>query len=213
MKKLIRAEFDAYLKEQGFLRKAEGQYLKICRNIICNITFELGSIGFTCAVAMQPLYVMDYMPIIHISFGNRLSRFNVIQREWWSYDEPEKGIADIKSLLERNGIPWFNKYCSPEGIVNFITGGKAKEYGIFWFDTYNEQKYLGFSLLYIGQTDEGIHALRVMLNEIHECAVGWMNEYKEQVEELIERINMHPEDIKRIIDDIIHNNKSSFNLE
>jgi len=108
LKKLIKLEFEEFLGTFGFSRKLDGVYIKIHESIVHNITFELGSIGFTCAVAMQPLYIKDHVEttVLHLTFGNRLSRFNTVQKEWWSYDEPMKGIAEIKELLSKNGLPW-----------------------------------------------------------------------------------------------------------
>ena len=114
LKKLIKAEFGRWLKDLGFSRKGENMHLKIHENIIQNISFEFGSIGFTCVVAMQPLYIKDHAKttFLHFSFGKRLSRFKIVQREWWSYEEPEKGIAETKKLLTINGLPWFEEALS-----------------------------------------------------------------------------------------------------
>lgn len=211
LRKLIRAEFDEFLKDLDFTRKSEGVYVKINENIIYNISFELGSIGFTCAVAMQPLYIKDHTPVLSLSFGNRLSRFKIVQREWWPYNEPVKGIAEIKELLNKNGLPWFKQYGTSEGIIDFISNGKIKEYG-FWFNEFHQQQYLGFSLLNSGRTDEGIKSLQDMLNEIKNGAVEWMKEYKMQTIELIDRIKECPDDIKMIFDNIVQENRIALKI-
>jgi len=208
LKKAIRIEFDKPLKESGFYRKKEGVYIRVNENIIHNITFEFGSIGFTCWVAMQPLYIKEYTPAIslHLTFGSRLSRFNTFQKEWWPYGEPMKGISEIKKLLYKNGLPWFDQYGTPRGVIDFISSGKVKEYGL-WFRRIFQQQYLGFSLLYVGDTEEGIKALQSMLGEISESAVEFVLEYKKQMGDFIKQISENPNATKRIMDEIVQGNR------
>ena len=211
LKKLIKTEFGGFLKELGFSKKSEGVYIKINNNIIQNITFELGSIGFTCSIAMQPLYIKDHTIVLGLSFGNRLSRFKVIKREWWPYEESAKGIAEIKELLIKNGLPWFEKYGTSKGIAEFISNGKIQDYGL-WFDEFHQKQYLGFSLLYSGYISEGIKSLNNMLNEISENAVEYMKEYKMHIVKLLDRIKENPDDVINIFDDIIRENRLSLKI-
>ena len=209
LRKMLRAEFGVFFFESGFCMYNKDTYLKINENILYNVTFEIGSIDFTCAIAMQPLYIKDHSSttFLHLTFGNRLSRFRVAQREWWSFDEPLKGIGEIKELLSRNGLPWFDQYGTPEGIVEFISQGKAMEYGL-WLYSFFLKQYLGFSLLYTGHIGEGIQALEDMLSEIKEDAVEWLHEYKSQMTEMTGRIMNHPNDVKLVFDKIIRENKN-----
>ena len=213
LKKVMRTEFDKSLKDLGFHRKKEGVYVRVCENVVHNISFEFGSIGFTCTVAMQPLYIKVGTPSIflHLSFGNRLSRFKVVQKEWWPYEEPMKGISEIKELLNKNGLPWFSEYGTPEGITDFISNGKVEEYGL-WFDKFHQQQYLGFSLLYTGNISEGLQALQVMLSEISDSAVEFMLEYKMQMGNFIEKISEYPNDTKRFLDDIVQENRAALKV-
>ena len=213
LKRLIRAEFDSSLKELGYLKKGETAYIKLFENIIRNITFELGSTGFTCWVAMQPLYVKEYTPSVylHLSFGKRLSRFRVVKREWWPYDDATRGILEIKELLEKNGLPWFDQYGTPEGIVKFISHGKVDQYGI-WLDRFDQQQYLGFSLLYLGRTNYGVRVLKRMLKGIGKDSADFIKDYRTQINQLIERIEEHPEDVKKILDDIVQENRAALKI-
>jgi len=214
LKKTIRAEFGKYLAELGFYRKREGVYIRICENVIHNISFEFGSIGFTCVIAMQPIYIKVGTPSIflHLTFGSRLSRFRIIQKEWWSYDEPKKGIVEIKELLNKNGFPWFDQYGTPRGVIDFISGGKVEEYGL-WFDKFHQQQYLGFSLLYIGQIEKGIRALQAMCNEISENAVEFMKEYKIQINSFIDMITKDPNSLRTALDDIVQENRAALKIK
>jgi hypothetical protein len=213
LRKLIRSEFDVFLKGSGFSRRREGVYVRVIEDVIHNISFEMGSIGFTCAVAMQPLYVKEHKAtaFLQLTFGNRLGRFKVTRNEWWPYDEPEKGLAEIKRLLNENGLPWFERYGTPEGIIDFITSGKVEEYGL-WLNRYHQNRYLGFSLLYIGRTEEGIRALRDMLGEIGGEAVEWMQGYKTQIMEFIDEIGECPDKGVEAFDNIVRDNRIALKI-
>ena len=213
LKKLIKKEIGEYLMGAGFSRHKESVYIKIRESIIYNISFSFGSIGFTCTVAMQPLYVNGFQDkaFLHITFGSRLSRFKIVQKEWWTYDEPEKGVSEIKELLIKNGLPWFKQYGTPEGIIEFIQNGKVEEYGLK-FNTYQQKQYLGFSLLYTGSIEDGISALEVMLDGIKEDAVDWIKDYKMRIIELICRVEKDPVSAKIILDDIVQENRIALKL-
>jgi hypothetical protein len=216
LKKLIKSEFKGFLAEQGFFAKTDKFFLRITpENVLHMVLFEFLSNGFTCVVAMIPLYVFEHGEIdMHITFGERLTRFRIVEPEWFSYDEPDKGVARFKELLIQNGLPWFEEYGSPVGIAEFISKGKTIEYGLLFFgyDTYFKKKYLGFSLIYTGHVDEGIRCLQEMLSEITEKSVDWMHEYKADVIQIIDRIKEKPEDARKILDDVAAQNRAKLKI-
>jgi hypothetical protein len=151
---------------------------------------------------------------MHISFGGRLTRFRIMENDWFSYDEPDKGVVRFKELLIQNGLPWFDECGSPTGIAEFISKGKAIEYGLFHFryNAYLKKKYLGFSLLYTGRIDEGIRQLGDMLNIITEKAEDWMHEYKVDVMKILDRIKENPKDARKILDDVAAQNRAKLKI-
>ena len=208
-KKMVAGEFGYFLTDKGFVRHKSNVYIRISdQHIIQNITFEFLPSGFTCAVAIQPLYIYDHeaSTFLHLTFGNRIGRLKVVQSELWQYDENVKGIAEIKELLSKNGLPWFEQYATPEGIIDFISNGKVKAYGL-WLNEFFQKQYQGFSLLYTGHIDEGIQSLQDMLGEISESAVAFMKEYRIQVIELIDKVKENPDDVTSIFYDIIRKNR------
>jgi len=208
IKKLIKNEFGEFLHTEGFVSKSETLFLKVTPdNVLHIINFDLGSIGFTCAIAMQPLYTFEHTKVVSLSMGERLSRFRIVQKEWWSYDEPEKGVSEIKELLIKNGLPWFEQYGTPFGIVEFIATGKVKEYGLKLFDSFHQKQYLGFSLLYTGRIDEGIKCIYELISEISDTAAEFILTYKGQLVDLITQIKNQPDKTLIIIDDIVKENK------
>jgi len=210
-KKMIDIEFRDFLTDRGFLRYTKNVYLKVSnRNIIQNITFEYLSAGFTCVIAMQPLYIQDHNDVstfLHLAFGSRIGSFKVFKTDFWPYDEYNEGVADIKKLLIKHGLPWFERYGTPEGITEFIASGKVKEYRLLSFNEFFQKQYLGFCLLYLGQIDKGLQSLQSMIGEISENASGFMIEYKHQIVKLIDALKNHPDDVTNILNDIIIKNR------
>jgi hypothetical protein len=216
LKKLIKSEFKGFLAEQGFFAKTDKFFLRITpENVLHMVLFEFLSNGFTCVVAMIPLYVFEHERIgMHIGFGERLTRFRTMENDWFSYNEPDKGVARFKELLIQNGLPWFDEYGSPAGIADFISKGRAIEYGLFHFryNAYLKKKYLGFSLLYTGRIDEGIRQLGDMLDIITEKAEDWMREYKADVIQILDRRKEKPKDARKILDDVAAQNRAKLKI-
>jgi hypothetical protein len=216
LRNLIKSEFKGFLAERGFFAKTEKDFFRVTpENVLHMVLFEFLSNGFTCVVAMIPLYVFEHERIgMHIGFGGRLTRFRIVEPDWFSYDEPDKGVARFKELLIQNGLPWFEKYGSPAGIAKFISKGKAIEYGIlhFGYSQYEQKKYLGFSLIYTGRIKKGIRCLEDMLDGITEKAVDWMHEYKAEVIQIIDRIKENPKDARKILDDVAAQNRAKLKI-
>jgi len=208
VKRLIKTEFKDIINENGFTKKSDTLYIKNTeRNVLHIINFDLGSIGFTCSVALQPLYILEHTSGINLSMGERLSRLKIVQKEWWSYEQPENGIKEIKELLLKNGMPWFENYGTPEGIINFISTGVYKEYGFIGFNPFHQKKNLGFSLLYTGRLDEGVKCINDLINEIKDNAADFMLSYKKQLKELCDTIINQPDKIPEILNNAIIENK------
>ena len=213
IKKLIKAEFKDIINTNSFIKKSDTLYIKNTdRNVLQIINFDLGSIGFTCSVAMQPLYIFDYSKGIYLDMGERLSRFKILKKEWWSYEEPMDGIKEIKELLLKNGMPWFRDYGTPEGIIDFISTGKYIEFGFVAFDSFHRSRILGFSLLYTGHLHEGLICINDLIDEIKENAVDFMLLYKKQLEELATTIKSEPEKVPEILNTAIFENKKCLKI-
>lgn len=213
IKKLIKTEFKDIFNVTGFTKKSDTLYIKNTeRNVLHIINFDLGSIGFTCSVALQPLYVIEHTQGINLTMGERLSRLKIVQKEWWSYDQSQNAIEEIKMLLIKNGIPWFKNYGTPEGIIDFISTGKFKEYGFITFNQFHQKKNLAFSLLYSGRVEEGVKCIYDLMSEIKDNAADFMLAYKKQLAELVENVKNQPQVVPKIFEDVIVNNKASLRI-
>lgn len=213
LKKHIRNELKEVCKLYNFIPKSEVQYLRLTDdNVLHIINFDLGSIGFTCSVAIQPLYTLEHTNVVSLNMGGRLSRFKIVQKEWWSYEEPEKGLKEILNLLMLNGLPWFEEYGTAKGIIKFISSGKHKEYGLVSFDSFHQKKYLAFSLLFTGDMIEGAKYINDLIGEIKDNAADFMLSYKKQLLELSNTIKNEPEKVSEILNTAIIENKKSLKI-
>lgn len=213
IKKIIKTEFKDIFIVNGFTKKSDTLYIKITeRNVLHTINFDLGSIGFTCTVALQPLYVIEHTQGINLTMGERLSRFKIVQKEWWPYEHPQNGIEEIKGLLIKNGLPWLENYGTPEGIINFISTGKFKEYGFIAFNPFHQKKNLGFSFLYTGNLAEGAQCINDLIGEIKDNAADFMLFYKKQLMELLTTIINEPDKIPEILNAAVIENKKGIKI-
>ncbi len=214
VKKLIKSEFKDIFCVNGFTKKSDTLYIKVTEsNVLQIINFDLGSIGFTCSVAMQPLYVIEHTQGINLTMGERLSRFKEIRKEWWPYEQLHDGIQEIKVLLLKNGIPWFEEYGTPEGIISFISTNKFKEYGFVAFNPFHQKKNLGFSLLYSGLFDEGVKCINDLKNEIKDNAADFMILYKKKLMEFSTAIINEPDKVSEILNAAVIENKKGLKIK
>lgn len=213
LKKLIKNELKDICKIHKFIPKSETLYLRVTDdNVLHVINFDLGSIGFTCSIAIQPLYTIEHTNVVSLNMGGRLSRFKIVQKEWWTYEDPEKGLKEILKLLMLNGLPWFEQFGTAIGIIEFITSGKPKEYGLVSFNPFHQKKYLAFSFLFIGNLIDGSRYINDLIGEIKENATDFMLLYKKQLEELANIINREPEKVPQVLNTAILENKKAIKI-
>jgi hypothetical protein len=108
------------------------------------------------------------------------------------------------------GMPWFENYGTPEGIIDFISTGKFIEYGFVAFNSFHQKKNLGFSLLYSGRFDEGIGCINDLMSEIK--AVDFMLTYKKRLAEFVESAKNRPDKIPEILTAAIIENKKGLKI-
>jgi len=214
IRKLVKSHFWQLLKKEGYKKYKSSTFTKISKDNVLQIVYlEFGSIGFTCGVALYPLYIIGYRYGYNLALGERLTRFKMVGREFWLYENnPMEGIKKFEYLLFKNGLPWLEEYSNPKNIIKFISGYEFKEYGIILFDTFFQKQYQGFSYLYIGEIDKGVNCLRKMIGEISEDAVDFMHVYKKNIEQFIETIENKPELLPQILNDVIEDNKKEMKL-
>jgi len=214
IRKLVKSHFWQLLKKEGYKKYKSSMFTKISKDNVLQIVYlEFGSIGFSCRIALQPLYIIKHIHGINLALGNRLTRFKMVGGEFWSYkDNPMEGIKKFEYLLFKNGLPWLEEYSNPRSIIKFIEKKEFNEYGLNLFWDYFQKQYQGFSHLYIGEIDKGVNCLRKMIGEISEDAVDFMHVYKKNIEKFIETIENKPELLPQILNDVIEDNKKEMKL-
>ncbi|AHF11241.1 hypothetical protein [Dehalobacter restrictus] len=188
---LIKKAFTDFAKENGFTFLKNGILVRIRGDILHTIYFDLGLSGLACDIAIQPLYVPSEN--IVLSFGNRISKFKVNMSERWPYGKTEhqleQTLKEIKELLEKNALNWFQETGTPRGIVEFIQAGYADDQSlILGLPKFVKKQYLAFSYLYQNELELGTQELRnleqVLVDDSRPWAVG-IKELSKNMRELI----------------------------
>jgi hypothetical protein len=201
---------DAY----DFVRKTDTLYLRLAQKDVLHIVlFELGTIGFTGTVAIKPLYCHELDKIFTYTMGERLSKLKVNFVEWWDYDYSEENLNKIKNLLITNGIPWFNEFGSPEGIIDFIMNKRVKEYPYILTSPSIQKRYLGFSLLYVGKIDEGTKILTEMAKEPSPFADESFQKYDREILNIVKMIKKDPRKTPSLLQGFVKENKDALKIE
>jgi hypothetical protein len=217
LKKLVKSETKDIRDQYGFFIQTDGVFLKLTgQNVLQNICFEFMPLDFICNVAIQPLYVYEYVHVFSLSMGSRLNKVKVLFVDDWSYERGEESLQEIKYYLLKNGMPWLEKYGSPEGIVNFILTDLKREYykfGFHMFDSFQQKQYLGFSLLYLGRIKEGLFWLEELTKEITIESVDYLHKYKRDLLQIITTIRNNPEKTGDMLEGFIQENKKALKLK
>lgn len=199
LRKLIKVTFTAFARAHGFHFHSPRILVREREQILHIIDFDLGTAGFTCDVAIQPLFVPD--DVIVLSFGNRISQFKTVMRERWPYGEEEeckKGLEEIRLLLQRDALPWFDKVSSVSGMVAYL-----EEH-----DPYAERLrltpwlkylYMGFGYLGLKRYQEGVDLLRKVDDYFvsNKMQWDWVLRWKQLVEEMISLVSTDPELVEK----------------
>lgn len=81
--KLVKKVMKSFANKYGFKIIKQLLLVKVCNDTLNIINFDYGKSGFTCNIAIQPLYIFDEE--FNLSFGNKVSRFNNNLRKRWIY--------------------------------------------------------------------------------------------------------------------------------
>ncbi|MBE0447971.1 MAG: DUF4304 domain-containing protein [Actinobacteria bacterium] len=216
VRKLIKKVFKPFADEHGFKFHKPTLLLREYKDTLHIISFELSTADFTCRIAILPLYVPE--DTISLSFGNRISRFKVMLREWWDYkqteQENEQSLMQIKELLERNALPWFEEAGSPEGIVSFIESGKADDPSIaLRCPRFIKDLYLGFSYLYLNKYDQAGRLLQAVADSFKGDTRQWAINTRELAENMCTLAKERPEEVSIKLQEFIKQTKENLKLK
>ncbi len=220
VRKYIRKHFKPFAKEYGFQFRTQITLYRIHQNVLHSLGFENLSSGFTCQVAIQPLYYPG--DSYFFNFGDRISNFKVHLLETWDYLYPEKGVLEILELVKRDVLPWFDKFGHPAGIIDFVENYKEykKEYVYCRISPDAREESACFSYLYLGQYQKateylkkGIVLLKQIIQEHPEWSVDWHGKELAMYEHLLGLIQNDPPKIKPQLDEYIQYTKKNLKIE
>lgn len=218
MKKLIKANFKDFVKDFGFFYRTDTTLLRITdNNVLHIITFSLTYADFTCAIAIQPLYIYEHERTrgITLSLGERISKINNNLPDWWSYEDGEANLKNIKELLLLNGIPFLDRYGTPEGIIDLIKNNKYEEYNIMLTSEELKHSYFGFSLLHTGRIQEGLRYLeeKIVNDKLPEGTDLMWKEYQDDLATILNRIRLSPADTPIILQELVEMNRKALKIK
>lgn len=214
--KLIKHILKPFVTERNFSFHKPLIMVRERTDVLHIINFDLGLAGFTCDIAVQPLYIPEETLVL--SFGNRISRFGVTMPERWEYGqtevEIEQGLQEIKMLLEKHALFWFDDVGTPDGIVSFIESGRVNNTNlIVGFPPYLKNLYLGFSYLYNEQFNKGCEALQNTLQILRQDSRPWVEEVKRLSKNMFSLAKNEPEKIKTTLNEFTSYTKENLKLK
>jgi tetratricopeptide (TPR) repeat protein len=162
-------------------------YAKENDSVLSIVSFDPGTVGFTCVIAVQPLVVPNREGVVALSFGVTLTYFGGLRFERWHYgntkQETEKNIQEAIDLLVKVGTPWLEKNGNEKAIVNYpINDGT-----LLHCPPQIRNIYRGYCALHLGQIEKGVNWLKEAISYFEKIKQDWADE---QVTELNEAIEM-----------------------
>ena len=203
LKKLIKSGFLEFSKQNGFYFLKPTILIKVNCDVLQIINFDIAPNGVNCTIAIQPLYIPS--EDIILSFGNRLNHFKTSLPGIWCNGDAEKAKVDfceMKELLEKNVLPWFEDVASPMGIVRFIKSDRSdKPDYIVGFSPNLKRLYYAYSNLYLGEIDQAKDTLEDILSTNREDMRPWVLKQSEMIEETLCVLSDYPERVKAALDE------------
>lgn len=214
--KLIKKVLTPFAREHDFIFYNPTILIRLNKDTLHIINFDLGTAGFTCDVAIQPIYVPAESLVL--SFGNRLSRFNVLINERWKYGESQQedefNLLQIVELIKENVLIWFEEVGSAKGIISFIEKGLVNDTKlIIGFPPFMKNLYLGFSYLYEEKIKLAEGALHQVLDNLVADSRTWAVELKQVVNALLLLADDEPEEITKILQEYVEKNYLKLKLK
>ncbi len=209
LKKKINASLKPFAKENGFIKIGSRQYARVSNGILHVIIVEYASYGFTCRVAIQPLYIV--CDVINLGFGYSIKRFDKKSKQRWSY-ETDENIDDIVStiirLLENVALKWFKEVKDPEGMIKSIEGMRVKNpKHMMSFHPLHKKRYLGYSYAYVGEYEKSKRMLYSLIDYLDGDTRHCINEMRYEANQLIDAIDESEESVKLLLEQNIEKTK------
>jgi len=151
------------LKEVEFIKSLTlfppYSYVKENDSVLQIITFDPGTSGFACDVAVLPL-VVPGEGVIALNFGVTLGHYAKLGFQRWPYgntkQETNQKIVECIEIIQKFGLPWLEKTGSEEGIVKYSVDDGT----LIHCQPQFRNQYKGYCALHLGQIDKGVKWLQ-----------------------------------------------------
>ena len=216
LQKNIKEFFTTFAKQNGFVFHKPTLMIRMHKDTLHIVNFDVPSKGFNCNIAIQPLYIPS--DTVTLSFGNRLNHFKTKLSGKWGYgndkQEVEKDLSQVKELLEVNALKWFEETGCPEGIIKFIESGLCEDINlIVGFPPVFRSMYLGFSYLYISKPELAIKPLQEVIEKYKDDNRDWVIKQNDMINSIITLTENAPHNIRQRISEIIIQTKDKLKLK
>lgn len=215
LQKIIKSKLASFANLNEFIFHKPTLLLRIRKDTLHIINFDVLSGGFYCTVAIQPLYIPA--ETISLSFGNRLNRFKINLTETWghgSQHDVEKDLIQVERLIEENVLQWFDKVGNPDGIITFIEKDLARDTNVIvGFPPVIRNMYLGFSYLYVNNIELAYSPLQKVVEIYRDDKREWVVRERGIVENLLFTMKNESNKINIVLDEFVLKTKESMNIK
>lgn len=210
----IKKAMKPFTQKHDFYFLKQTLLVRMFKDTLHIINFDVHAPGFNCHVAIQPLYVPA--DSIDLSFGNRLNHFNVNLPGTWGYGDEkqvEQELQEVQKLLLNNVLPWFKEVGYPQGIASFLKNDTEKgNHLIVGFPPYLKHLYLGFSQLYLQKNELANPTLEQVLEQFNDDSRTWVVQLKEIVKQMIELNREDQNKVASKLSEFINYTKENLNI-
>jgi hypothetical protein len=201
-KKLLQSK----LKEIDFITDYDYfppySYVKENDLVLQIITFNPGTIGFACDVAVLPL-VVPRMGAIALNFGVTLGHYAKLGFERWPYgdtkQETRQKIEECIEVIRKFGLPWLERTGSEEGIVKYPVDDGTLVHCQPQF----RNQYRGYCALHLGQIDKGIKWLQESIAYFKTLEYDYAKKRVQEMREVISIAQNERSRLKEYLDSIV----------
>lgn len=214
---MIKKTLAQFAKEQNFIFYKPTILVRISRDTLQIVNFDVYAIGFDCKVAIQPLFLPN--DSISLSLGNRLSHLGVHLPGIWGQGNEQEVVEDfeqVKGLLVRNALPWFEEVGHPKGIVNFLKDDnfeKNKDI-IVGLPPFLRRLLLAMGYLYEENYILAKSELKIFYELAKDETKPWMLEFRKFANQITELIDTEDSsELTQHLQNIIQDTKSNLKLK
>jgi hypothetical protein len=201
VKKLIKKDFGAFGRIHEFLFQSPLVLVRERNDLLNIIAFDLGTAGFTCDIAIQPVFIPNES--IVLSFGNRINHFAAVYPERWAYGEADvcrKGIEQLRSLVQEHSLPWFDQLNDTTRMVSYLESGNEMNTRL---TPWQKHLYLGFCYLRLGRCMEAVSAFDEVRSyfDTRNMTWDWVQRWKHLIEEVTKLASSAPKLVEQKLED------------